>query len=44
MRDPGINTKPAEKVLERLEQNLERAIASTNVFDRLRDFEFYEDM
>ena len=36
-RDPNINAKPAEEVLEGRKHNDERVITSTNVFYRLRE-------
>jgi hypothetical protein len=36
-RDPGINFKSAEVVLEGREQVYKRVVVITNVFDRLRD-------
>ena len=36
-RDPGVNSKSAEEVLERRKQIDERVITGTDVFDRLRD-------
>jgi hypothetical protein len=41
-RDPGINTKSAEEVLEGCKQIDKCAVASTNVFDRLRDLDVRE--
>ena len=37
-RDPDINTKSAEEVLEGRKHKNERVVASTNIFDCLRDF------
>ena len=34
--DPGINTEPAEEVLEGCKQINERVVAGADVFDRLR--------
>ena len=36
-RDPNINTKSAEEILEGRKHNDECVIASTNVFDRLQE-------
>jgi hypothetical protein len=41
-RDPNINTKSAEEVLERREHNDKCVVASANVFDRLRDLDVTE--
>ena len=41
-RDPNINTKSAEEVLERLKHNDKSVVAGTDVFDRLRDIDVTE--
>lgn len=41
-RDPGINAKSAEEILEGRKQIYERVIARTDVFDRLRDLDVTE--
>jgi hypothetical protein len=41
-RDPDINTKSAEEVLEGLKNNDECVVATADVFDRLRNLDVTE--